>query len=168
MEPFVERIRGDEEPQLTDEFAVQPQLHVGLDAQFQRADALLLEVDDVGLQCPAQRHVRQRRPAPQGQGPAQRLGSELRPARGHVPAPLADERLEHLGVELPLFHAQHVSTGPADQDFAARRLQVLLRENFTKMVDVRLYCRNRTLEGFVAPQFLDNRFDQDVAVRTQQ
>ena len=88
-EPLARRVLGDEPPQLADDLGVAAGGEVGLDAQLERGQPLLLEPRDLGLRERLERQVGERRPAPQRERLAQqpRRWSALarRPARAGRP-----------------------------------------------------------------------------------
>ena len=81
-EPLSSAVTGDELLQLADERGVAPGGQVGLHAQLERGQPLLLEPRDLRLRERLEGHVGERGPAPERQRLAQDRPGPLRPAGG--------------------------------------------------------------------------------------
>ena len=96
-------------PQLADQRDVAPGGQVGLHAQLERLEALLLQPRDLRLREGLELQVGQRRAAPQRQRLAQQRRRLLRPPRSQRALPRLDVARETLRVELARTHAQPVA-----------------------------------------------------------
>ena len=86
--------------ELADQLGVPPGSQVGLNAQLQSGQTLLLQPRDLGRRERQRGDVRERWPAPQRQRLAQHAAGPLGVAGRERLAALADRALEALGVQL--------------------------------------------------------------------
>ena len=101
-EPLAQRVLADERFQLADEAGMAPELEVGVEAELERPEPLLLECRDLPLREGLVGQVGEGRPAPERERLAKLLRRSPRLARRERLRSVRDERGEPVGVELPV------------------------------------------------------------------
>lgn len=118
-EPFPQRMVGDQAAQFRRHLVLPPAAEIGLDPEFQRLDAGLLEPVCLRGDRRRGRHVRQRRAAPQ----VERHAEQARRRRGVTPRqcrpPVRHQLGEALGVQVTRRQHDLVAGRAGDQDVAA-------------------------------------------------
>ena len=115
-QPLPHRVVPDQAAQLRHHLGRPAAGEVRLDAQLGRVEPELGRPLGGGDERRRHRDIGQQRPAPQPERLAEQLGrAVLAPGRQLRPA-LADERLEHLNVNVVRRHPQQVAGRPADED----------------------------------------------------
>jgi len=151
---------GDERFELRDELGVSGEREVGLHALFQRGEAQLLEPGDVALGERFVRDVGERRPSPEGEGLAKDCGRMIGVACCQLAAPLGDEPLEALEVELVRPDVEPVP--------GSLRRDSLLPEPLAQRMHLHLERVSRRLLRLLAPEGVDQVVAGDDLVRAQE
>ncbi len=135
-EPLARRVGGHERAQLADDRSVAAQREVGLDAQLDRGEPLLLQAGDLVARERLELKLAERRPAPQRQRLAQDVRGMVGAAGAQRGAPFLDQAREALGVQL----------AGADRQAVARRRRgedVVVAERLAQPRDVDLHGLHR-------------------------
>ena len=157
--PLAERLARDELLQLGDQARVPPEREVGLDPLLERGEPSVLEPrprvsrEGLGLE------LGERCAAPELERLGKALSRGLRVAGDQELAPLSDEALEAIEIELALFDAQRV----------ARRLreQPICPERFSQLRDVALEGFRRGFRRLLAPEVLGQPADRNNPVTAE-
>ena len=147
-EPLARRMVGDQPPELRNQLGVPARRGVSLHAGLERRQPLLLQLRDLGLRERLEREVGQRRAAPQRRRLAQTGRRLLGTAGREQAAPLFDEPLEPVGVELSRPDAELVARCGRDQDVG------VVPKRLAQARDVHLHGLHGAGRRVLAPQRL--------------
>ena len=161
MQPFSQRVLGDEAPQLGHHRAVVPEFELGPDPRLERRRAQLVQAGPDRCHEVVVAEVLEHVPPPQGQGgPVRRgRGARLVPFRGGICG--SNEVLEPGHVDRLRVDLQSVAAGHGDQDGPGRPTRPVGLEDLPEVEDVGLHAGDDPRWRRVAPDSVDEALDRD-------